>query len=114
MWDGYHEATVEVLISDDGLYVATDSNVDMSYPEIGVQVDGRPPRPFRGTYNATSVYLDEGLPDLLSELSEGAGMRIRLGFWPTWPVTETQETRIELGRFKEAYGALMACAAEQD
>ena len=40
---------------------------------------------------------------------EGRNLRVTLGFWPTWPVTETKSISISLQHFALAHRAWKQC-----
>jgi hypothetical protein len=111
MFDGYENSSIKLQITTDAVVVNADSNLDASYPEQGLRVDGGTLVPFidsllteRSTHTRKPVQL---------AMSNGSSLTVSLGFWPTWPVTKTQSVSIDLSGFERAYSALKACAAAQ-
>ena len=46
---------------------------------------------------------------LYRQMAPNQTLLVRLGFWPTWPVTETQQASFPLDGFDDAVKALWQC-----
>jgi hypothetical protein len=110
MFDGYDQTKVRLQVSLDGVLVRTDSNLDRSYPDQGLRVDGGALVPFvlevpdeRSAYAKQSAQL---------AMAGGERLTLALGFWPTWPVTRTQTATLSLAGFDIAFAALRACSEQ--
>jgi len=111
MPDGYHGARVQLTLGEKALSVVTDSNIDPSYPGQGIAVDGgapiAPDAPFPYHGQGAVFILDRD--DLVQQFRRGSTAELALGFWPTWPITETQRLNISLRGFSAAHDAFLAC-----
>jgi hypothetical protein len=114
MSDGYHGARVQLVLGEKALSVVTDSNLDPSYPRQGIVVDGgkrvAPDAPFPFHGQSAVFILDRD--ELVQQFRRGSTAELALGFWPTWPVTETQRLEISLSGFSAAHVAFLACVED--
>lgn len=108
--DGYDRTNVQVLLTLQSIYINADSNIDLSYPESGIRIGAGALRPFdRLVRETTAVISGGGVKSLYTRMANSSRMVVRLGFWPTWPATETREVSYSLGDFQHAITALHAC-----
>jgi len=107
--DGYERTDVRLQLTMDRLLVLTDSNIDLSYPDTGIRLDGGPLRPFQGLAKETVATLSEDTGGLYQAMATSHSLQVSLGFWPTWPVTQTQVASIPLAGFAAAIEALKSC-----
>ncbi|MCF7992487.1 MAG: hypothetical protein K9M02_18760 [Thiohalocapsa sp.] len=111
MPDGYGSARVQLIFGPRALRVVTDSNIDNSYPDQGLSIDDGPPFapdvPF--PLDAQSALFEQSVDDIVEQFRRGYRAQLRLGYWPTWPVTETQRLDISLTGFSKAHDALLVC-----
>jgi hypothetical protein len=107
--DGYDKTRVKLLLTTNKLYVQTDSNIDLSYPHSGVQIDDSPVWAFDKVIKDTSTELGTHFKEALSRLDHGKTITVHLGFWPTWPMTKTREASFSLEGMKAAVTALTEC-----
>ena len=108
--DGYDRTNVQVLLTLDSIYVSTDSNIDLSYPQTGIRIGASTLRPFDTLAGQTAAMVSgEDVSALYARMTSSPDMVVRLGFWPTWPVTETREASYSLEDFHTAVTALRAC-----
>jgi hypothetical protein len=109
--DGYDRTNVQVLLTLDSIYVSADSNIDLSYPHTGIRVGAGSLRPFDKLAGATAAMVSgDDVSALYAHMTSSPDMVVRLGFWPTWPVTETREASYSLEGFQTAVMALRACS----
>ena len=108
--DGYERTNVQVLLTLDSIYVNTDSNIDLSYPQTGIRIGTDTLRPFdKLTSEKAAMVSGDDVAALYASMTSSPDMVVRLGFWPTWPVTETREASYSLEDFQTAVMALRAC-----
>jgi hypothetical protein len=108
--DGYDRTNVKVLLTLDSIYVSTDSNIDLSYPQTGIRIGAGTLRPFDKLAGKTAAMVSgDDVSALYARMASSPDMVVRLGFWPTWPVTETREASYSLEDFQTAVMALRAC-----
>ncbi len=108
--DGYDRTNVQVLLTLDSIYVNTDSNIDLSYPQTGIRIGAGALRPFDKLAGQTAAMVSgDDVSALYARMTNSPDMVVRLGFWPTWPATETREASYTLEDFQTAVTALRAC-----
>lgn len=111
MADGYGPASVQLIFGARALRVVTDSNIDSSYPDQGLVIDDGPligpDAPF--PLDARSALFEQRVEDITEQFRRGYVARLHLGFWPTWPVTQTQTLDISLTGFSRAHDDLLSC-----
>jgi hypothetical protein len=101
---------VQVLLTLKSIYVSTSSNIDLSYPQTGIRIGAGVLRPFdKLAGETTAVVSGDDVATLYARMTRSPDLVVRLGFWPTWPVTETREASYALGDFQTAVMALRAC-----
>jgi len=111
MFDGYDQSEVKLRVSTEAVSVETKSNLDLTYPGVGLSVDGAEPVPFDA--NPPTERMAYTTQPVQTTMTSGEELTIALGFWPTWPVTQTQNAALSLGGFKQAYAALQQCSQQQ-
>lgn len=109
--DGYDDSSIQLQVTNDAVVIKSDSNLDSSYPDQGLQVDQGALVPFATTPLSERVTYTEKPIQLA--MASGSKLQVSLGFWPTWPMTQTQSTVVDLAGFHGAYAALKACIAAQ-
>jgi hypothetical protein len=110
--DGHDDVPIQLVLTGDAMLVVTESNIDLTYPGIGLRVDRLDPIPIDRLFKDTMVVFDHETSTLIEAFIKGYQATISLGFWPTWPRGETQSTRFSLLGFTNAYHAFRACEAD--
>lgn len=111
VFDGYESSALQLEVSMQNIVVRADSNIDTTYPDQGLRVDSGTLVPFEAKLlNDRTVYTNKPVQ---VAMANGNKLKIGLGFWPTWPVTQTQYASFDLGSFRGAYRALQACTQQQ-
>jgi hypothetical protein len=110
IFDGYEQSRVQLQVTTRALLVMAGSNIDASYPNQGVRVDNRALVPFQHKLVDKRSAFASG--PVQSSMAAGRNLTVALGFWPTWPVTKTQQTTFNLTGFGSAYAALQACSKQ--
>lgn len=109
IFDGRDTTSIRLQVTTDAIVVNSDANIDTSYPGLGMRVDSGKLMPFDpNLLNERTIRIVEPVQ---VAMTQGSKLNVFLGFWPTWPVTETQSTTIDLTGFKNAFSALKACSA---
>jgi hypothetical protein len=110
MFDGYEQTQVQLQVSLDTVLVKTASNVDLSYPDQGLRIDSDGLVTFEPQLvNERSLYTKQVIQPAMAK---GDRLTLSLGFWPTWPVTRTQNTTLSLAGFDIAFTALQGCVQQ--
>ena len=107
--DGYSEAKIQIRLSNKSLFIKTNSNIDLSYPDVGLYIDGTLTESFKTQSGESSIELKSRISALIKKMASGKQLTVKLGFWPTWPKTETRNLTFSLTDFDEASHALTAC-----
>ncbi|ARU58826.1 hypothetical protein OLMES_4838 [Oleiphilus messinensis] len=112
IYDGYDNTEVLLALAQDKLWVKTQSNLDLTYPNTGIAVVGSDGieldnTGFEGLVGENIAVLGRGI---LRSTSAASSIKVRLGFWPTWPVTETREVVFGLESIDNLKKALSDCA----
>ncbi len=107
--DGYERTDVQLLLTATSLYVKTDSNIDLSYPDSGIRLDDGTQLQFESLAKQTAAMISGDVAALYKQMTPSQTLLVRLGFWPTWPVTQTQEASFPLDGFSDAVNALWLC-----
>jgi hypothetical protein len=107
--DGHDDISISLVLTADALLVVTASNIDLTYPGIGLQVDQLAPIQIDRLFKDTMPVFDREIETILEEFIKGYRAKVSLGFWPTWPKTETQSATFSLLGFTKAYQAFRTC-----
>lgn len=112
LFDGYIDTPIQLRIDRQQLLIVTDSNIDPAYPDQGIQVDDNP-RLLADElpYRATMARFESSHAALIGQFVRGYRAVVSLGFWPTWPITETRSATFDLRGFTKAYESLTTCEA---
>ena len=107
--DGQATTPVKFIYNGKVFVVVTKSNIDLTYPDVGLQVDDYEQLPIDRTYKNTSVVFEDKADQIKEQFIKGYTAKLALGFWPSWPQGETIITEFSLIGFTEAYNELVAC-----
>ena len=109
IFDGYEQTDVQLYLTSGAIFAKTQSNIDLSYPETGLRVDSSGLRAFEKVAKLTNAVISSDVDGVLASMVPGQQVVVRLGFWPTWPMTSTREVIFQLEGFPEALRGLQAC-----
>lgn len=110
IFDGYDKTQIQIQVADATVAVRSKSNLDSSYEQQGLVVDGGELFAFEAPLVDERTTYTKGPAPVA--MSKGRTLGVALGFWPTWPVTTTQHASIDLLGFPQAYEALRACVQQ--
>ena len=108
--DGYQDTSVRLNINQQRLLVMTGSNVDTSFDDTALQVDGHAMMTAVSADEEQNLRFDTGMPALVEQFRKGNRVRIYMRFWPTYPATERFEIAFSLAGFTRAWNDYTACA----
>ena len=100
--DGYKETNLKVWLSIDDLELQSASNFDLSYPDTGVYFLGK--EGAETSFSLTSTDKPTSLVTSINQQLDRATTEklvIKIGFWPSWPVTKTTEITFLFSQRKE-------------
>jgi len=107
--DGYTDSSISLQLTADTLLIKTSSAIDLSYPDIGIYIDQNEPFPLEKIFGESSILIEQNTKKITAQLLDGQNLTIKLGFWPTWPKTETHNIDFALSGFDKAYQSFQAC-----
>jgi hypothetical protein len=107
--DGQTNTPVTVIYNGKVFVVQTKSNIDLSYPNLGLQVDSSKPVAIDRVYKSTDVIFESAAEQIRNEFIKGLDARLTLGFWPTWPKTRSYTVAFDLRGFTKTYEAFHQC-----
>jgi hypothetical protein len=109
--DGHDDVKIVLAITPQKVLLLTASDIDLSYPGVGIQVGQRPLIVIDGLYKNQTAVIEKGRNEVVEQFKQGKEVTVYLGFWPTWPVTKTQVATFSLKGFRSAYAAFEQCVA---
>lgn len=107
--DGQTMTPVRFTYNGEAFLVTTESNIDVSYPDIGLQVDTQVPIPIEQVHNDTDVIFASDAAKLQAQFIRGSNAQLSLGFWPTWPKGDTVVIKFSLAGFTRAHEDFTQC-----
>jgi hypothetical protein len=113
LFDGYADTRLRLSVAGGELRVRTESNIDFSFDDVGLEVDGRGFIPADAVVDEKDVLFSSGMETLIDRFIHGRTATLYLRFWPTYPVTQRYTTRVSLIGFTRAYNDYQACRNRQ-
>jgi hypothetical protein len=107
--DGYQEIQAAIVVRADAVLIRTESPLDTSFADIGVQVDAQTFIPMDAVEDRKVAVFTTQYARLIAQFKQGRKVRVQLRFWPTWPETGTHAVTFSLAGFSKAYAAMLAC-----
>lgn len=109
LFDGYQDTTVKLGISDKGLLVRTESNIDPGFDDIGLAVDGGDFLPADTVVDERHVLFGKDSEAIMEKFMRGRKVKVYLRFWPSYPATQRYEAGFSLMGFTRAYRDYTQC-----
>lgn len=109
MPDGQGGTPLELILMRDQIRIATKSNIDITYPDDGLKIDGDPVVALDKVENESTAVIETDVTQIIERLRTARRMDVFLGFWPTWPVTETHRAVLKVDQFVKAEVMLAKC-----
>ncbi len=107
--DGQSSTPVSLIFNGKVFIAKTKSNIDLSYPAIGLQVDDYKPHTIDRLNKDTNAVFENQAEKIREEFIKGLSGKLTLGFWPTWPKTRSYTTEFDLRGFTKTYEAFLRC-----
>lgn len=107
--DGVSDTPIEILFLASGWVLKTKSDIDLSYTGTGLTLDQGLHFSLEEVSNETNVVFPQQTSALTQAMKRGAELQVALGFWPSWPVTETKIVQIPIRSFDLAFVAWQNC-----
>ncbi|MBV1920417.1 MAG: hypothetical protein KUG73_07020 [Pseudomonadales bacterium] len=109
MPDGQGTTPAYLEITQQQIIFHTKSNIDTSYTGAGMFIEEQGAIPIEQLHTPTSVLFDKDYNAIVNAIKTHSSVEIKVGFWPSWPVTHVYATTLKTERFKTAYSALKKC-----
>lgn len=107
--DGQATTAVSLVYNGNLFMAKTESNIDLSYADLGLQVGKKKSHPIERLHKKTSAVFETQAPQIRDEFKKGLKAKLRLGFWPSWPKTRSYVIEFDLRGFTAAYEAFVHC-----
>ena len=107
--DGQTTTPVSLVYNGELFVARTDSNIDSSYPDLGIQVGHHERHEIDRLHKATDAVFETSADQLRDEFIRGLSAKLTLGFWPTWPKTRSYTVVFDLRGFTSAYNDFLQC-----
>ncbi len=109
MSDGQGVTQVYLTITKNSIIFKTESNIDITYEKTGITINQSSQVPIEALLDKFSITYIKQYQNLIKDMSSTHKVTLTLGFWPTWPVTQTYSVDFEFGDFPSAQEALISC-----
>lgn len=107
--DGQGMSRLQLVFTPQNWLVKTQSDIDMSYSGTGLTVDEGRHFPLEQLVRDTDLMFTKDYAAMTEAFMAARRLDIALGFWPSWPVTETKTITISLQHFARAHRAWKSC-----
>ena len=107
--DGQGRTKVSLVYNGKVFIARTESNIDLSYPGVGLQVDQHSSHNIDRLHKNNSVVFEAEAGQIHEEFIKGLTAKLTLGFWPSWPKTQVYVTEFDLRGFTKTYEAFRRC-----
>lgn len=109
VFDGQTDTPLRLIYNGRVFRMTSQSHVDLSYPGVGLRVDGQKPFAVDTVENRTDLIFSSRADAVKEQFIAGRQAQIAVGFWPTWPRGDTVIARFSLIGFSRAYDAFRHC-----
>ena len=109
MPDGYSDTKVKLRLTPDALLVKTDSNIDLSFHDVGLVVDHKDFIIADDVMDEKNVVFNSKLGTIIEQFIKGLRVKLHMRYWPTYPETENFKTTFSLIGFTKAYQEYEFC-----
>ena len=107
--DGQTTTPVQLIYNGKNVFAKTKSDIDMSYPNIGLQIDTHELHKISRVHKNNIVVFENADDSIHQQFINGRNAHLALGFWPTWPQTHTRIIDFSLMGYTETYKQFLKC-----
>ena len=100
---------MKLSITDAGLLVRTESNIDPGFEDVGLAVDGGSFMPATTVVDEQHVLFSKHSDTIMEQFVRGRVVKVYLRFWPSYPATQRYEASFSLIGFTRAYKEFKQC-----
>lgn len=109
LFDGYQDTTLKLSVTDTGLMVITESNIDPGFDDLGLAVDGGELLPADSVVEELQILFSKDSDTIIEKFVRGRSVKVYLRFWPSYPATQRYEAGFSLIGFTRAYNDYKQC-----
>ena len=109
--DGQTTTPVKLVYNGGQFLVTTKSNIDLTYPKVGLVVDKEHEFTIDSLVKETVASFETRVDEIKQVFISGKQATISLGFWPTWPQSTTRVVNFSLIGFTSALRRFEKCKA---
>jgi hypothetical protein len=109
MSDGYSETKVKLRLMTDSLLIKTNSNVDLSFKDVGLRIDYHDFIAADDIVDEKNVIFRSDLDKIIAQFIKGLRVTLYMRYWPTYPATDNYQTNFSLLGFTKAYNEYLSC-----
>ncbi|MCG6899689.1 MAG: hypothetical protein LJE75_06760 [Gammaproteobacteria bacterium] len=110
LFDGYQETRLRLSVANGELRVKTESNIDVSFNDVGLAVDGKEFIAADGVADEKQVLFQSSADAIIEQFIRGRSVTVYLRFWPSYPATQRYQARFSLIGFTRAYNDYKICS----
>lgn len=107
--DGAGGTPIYILVQPTSILIPTKSNIDLSYPNSQLMVANKAAFQFDGVEKETIAVVNKQYNSVINSLKKAKIATAELGFWPSWPKTQSYRADINVVGFNQAYSAWQDC-----
>ena len=107
--DGHGTTEIKLLYNGREFVAHTQSNIDLTYPNLGLKVDDSATFLIDEVTKETMAVFKTQAEQIKRLFIRGYHARLTLGFWPTWPKTHTVSAEFSLVGFTKTHQEFLEC-----
>jgi len=107
--DGQGTSKLQLVFNVDRWLIKTQSDIDLSYDGTGLWVDETTYFSLEQVARDSDLVFTKQYAAMTQRFLAGVELKVVLGFWPSWPVTETKTISVSLRNFRVAHDAWKKC-----
>lgn len=109
VFDGQTDTPLQLIYNGRVFRISSQSHVDLSYPGVGLRVDGQEAFAVDAVEQLTDLIFSSRAEAIKAQFIAGRQAQIAVGFWPTWPRGDTVVARFSLLGFSRAHNVFRRC-----
>jgi len=109
MEDGAGKTTLFLQLTEANWMIHTKSDIDLSYQDTGLFLDNGTHIELETLVKDTNIAISKQKKTLTDALMTADNLKVVLGFWPTWPVSEARTHTLSVAHFPQAYATWKTC-----
>lgn len=109
MEDGAGKTTLFLQLTQANWMIHTKSDIDLSYKDTGLFLDNGTHIQLETLVKDTNIAISKQKKTLTDALMTADNVKVVLGFWPTWPVSEARTHTLSVAHFPQAFATWKTC-----